>query len=141
MNEGVERVYLRSWGQIKGKFGRGWFTLFQVDLGFIFFFYCFWVWKGSVSAGFRGQLPAPSLWRRSGRWGCCLLYLPQCFLSPVPIKTQDSQPGVPSLAHFQPHLPFPDSCISPLSNYLGWSPQGHTPYLVYTLLPVPRFCT
>lgn len=99
MNEGVERVYLRSWGQIKGKFGRGWFTLFRVNLGFIFFFYCFWVWKGSASAGVRGQLTVLSLWRKKREVGWrFLVYLPQCFLSTVPIKTQASQPGVLSLA-------------------------------------------
>lgn len=103
MNEGVERVYLRSWGQIKGKFGRGWFTLFQVDLGFIFFFYCFWVWKGSVSAGFRGQLPVPSLWRKKREVG--VLPAVSSSVLPQPCPHQD-----PRFSAWCPQLgPFPTS--------------------------------
>lgn len=43
MSEGFKRVYLRSWVQIKERFGRGWFTLFQVDRSTLLGSYALWV--------------------------------------------------------------------------------------------------
>lgn len=75
-----------------------------MDLGFIFSSAFCWVWKGSASVGIRGQFTSLSLWRTGGRgWLMSLLHTsgPPRSLT-VSMKTQVSQPGVLSLAHFLP---------------------------------------
>lgn len=120
MNEGVERVYLRSWGQIKGKFGRGWFTLFRVDQGFIFFLLLFLGLERECFCRVQGSAHCAESVEKEAGGGAAL---PGVSSSMLPQHCPHQDPSFSAwcaqLGHFQPHLPVPDLCISPLSTYLG----------------------